>query len=515
MILCARVASRGVATGVILALYGYVAGPALAQLDSSFTVTVNGRSATVNPDGGFSIGNIPAGTGLVRVKAIGVDSAGNPLFGQSPFVQIVDQTSTFVPEIEVSVMPPVTPVAISAVLERSVLTAIGDGTGTAVTALQSDGTSTDVRQGLDGTTYMSSNTAIATVDDVGFVTAVGAGRVYITVCNEGATTVTQVDVSPGDPLTTLVGFVQLDGAPVQDATITIVGLPQQGTTDVIGRYVIDDLPTIGVPEYFIRAEAEIMGQVFLGTEAGVIPVPGGLTDAGIIALGETGGFGPAILSGMDPEDHGAGIGGAGWTMIQDALRFVVEESVIRSDPSRVVQLGGTVSNAAIAQSAVTSLGFTFQHVTGMGILTVDFMDFDAVYMPTSVADVFGGLSQQDLDLINMRGPDIIEFVNAGGGIAAFAQNLTNGFDWFPRDGLQTGAPSTSTGITLTPQGALILSPSATAVQPFHQAFFGPPNFFGLDVLAIETGGQMQPLIIGGIVFIDEQQIGGGRHIQRR
>jgi hypothetical protein len=44
------------------------------------------------------------------------------------------------------------------------------------------------------------------------------------------------------------------------------------------------------------------------------------------------------------------------------------------------------------------------------------------------------------------------------------------------------------GITVTPDGAFILSSTATAVEPFHQAFVGPAGFFGLKVLATESFG---------------------------
>ena len=316
-----------------------------------------------------------------------------------------------------------------------------------------------------------------------------------------------VVIDANDPLTTIVGFVEFeDGLPAGGAEISILGLPNETATFADGSYVLPGVPTFGVPDYTIRAETEVAGETFLGTAADVSPVPDGLTDAGVIVLGETGGFGPIIVSGMDPEDHGSSVGGAGWQMIQDIVFFVVENSALTPDPGKIAHLGGSSSVFSITQSAVTPLGYTIDHIQGTEILAVDFLNYDCVYMPTASADISGGLSQTELGYINQRGPEIIDFVNAGGGLAAFAQNLSGGFEWFPLGGLDTvnlGAGG-STGITVTKEGAFILSPSATAVEPFHQAFVGPPGFFGLDVLALESGGQQRPLIIGGLAIIEQQ-----------
>jgi hypothetical protein len=439
------------------------------------------------------------------VRVTGVSNTGiEPLFAFSAPFHIVAGQPQAVGDMVITSVPPPLPQKISLSLDSVILLA-GHTTQAHTVGVLGDGTVADVTLQANWTLYSSSNQGVVKVGPDGEVTGIGPGTAFITSTNEGATSVAKIVVTTADdPLTTIVGFVQLEnGTPVENATISVVGLPQETTSLADGSYMLVDMPTVGIPEYTIRAVAEIGGEFFLGTEAALMPVPGGLTDAGVIVLGETGGFGPVILSGMDPEDHGSGFGQQGWQMIQDILRFVVEESVIDASPDSVLQLGGSVGNLAITQSAAGPLGFTVTHATGADISTVDFLQYDALYMPTSENDVGGGLSQADLNLINQREQDIIDFINAGGGLAAFAQNLVNGYAWFPLDGLTTASPTGNT-IVLTPEGSFILSPSATSVVPFHTAFTGPAGFFGLDVLATEGDGQMLPLIIGGIVVLPTQ-----------
>ena len=438
------------------------------------------------------------------VRAVVLYGFNPPIYLYSEPFKIQQGAATVVTDWTPTLTPPPSPLHVALTIGDAII-AVGEQAQGSVEGTLGDGSIVDLTSAGSWTTYSTSSIGIATVDESGVVKATGPGTAYITATNEGATSVAKVVVTTSDdPLTTIVGFVKLeDGTLVGGATISVVGLPQETTSLADGSYALVDMPTVGIPEYTIRAVAEIKGEFFLGTEPGLQPVPGGLTDAGVIVLGETGGFGPVILSGMDPEDHGAGVGGQGWQMIQDILRFVVEESVVHASPSKILQLGGSVSNLAITQSAVGPLGFTVTHATGAAISTVDFLEFDCLYMPTSAADVSGGLTQADLNLINQREADIIAFINAGGGSAAFAQNLANGYSWFPLDGLTTSSPTGST-ITLTTEGQFILSPSATSVLPFHTAFTGPPGFFGLDVLALEGNGQMLPLIIGGIVVLPSE-----------
>ena len=163
------------------------------------TVAVAGRTADVRADGSFRISNIPAGTDLLR--ATGFGSRGNaPLYGRSPYFEIADQQTTELPDpLATSRQPPPATVAITAVPDARVLTAIGAATQVRVNARLADGTTADITARAQGTTYLSSNPEIATVDIDGRVTAVAEGTGFITAQNEGASAVARLHVSPGDP----------------------------------------------------------------------------------------------------------------------------------------------------------------------------------------------------------------------------------------------------------------------------------------------------------------------------
>ncbi len=216
----------------------------------------------------------------------------------------------------------------------------------------------------------------------------------------------------------------------------------------------------------------------------------------ILGAGAAMAQGPVILSGMDPEDHGS----AGQTMIRDIMLFVVNNSTIHPAGNKILIIGGSGSNTSLTISLATNAGLAPTHVTGAAISSVNFTLFDAVYMPTSTRDVFNGITAADVSLVNGRAADLASFVNSGGGLAAFAQNVAGGYGWFPLGTLQTVdfGSGGANGILVTPAGAAILAPSATSVQPFHTGFVGPPGFFGMDVLATESGSLRRPLILGGL-----------------
>ena len=212
--------------------------------------------------------------------------------------------------------------------------------------------------------------------------------------------------------------------------------------------------------------------------------------------------GPIILSGMDPEDHGA----AGETMISDILDNVVSGATnngAAGTGSKILMFGpagGIGASSTNASTIAAGLGYTMTVVSTVAAIGAESLaGYDAIYMPTSISDISSGLTDAQVHAINARSADIISFVNAGGGLAAFAQNVDHGYGWFPLGGLLTTnlGGGGITGLELTALGATILSPSATAVEPFLTTFDGPAGFFGLSVLADETASTNRALIIGG------------------
>jgi len=411
-----------------------LATPARSQrLDETWTVTANGQSVQADRGGNFRIANIAApdvfGVGgpgtspdflsddFIRVVAVSKTTGTTRYALSEPFQIRRGQTFT-VGQITFTTNPPVFPEALRVVASNPTLTSLGQTAQLRVTGILADGSELDLTPRSRWTVYRTSNPNIVTVDGDGLVTARGAGGVYITAVNEGATAVTRIFVLPGDPLTTVEGFVQLeDGTPVNGAAISIFALPQTSMSGPDGRFIIANVPSRATSNLTVRARATINGTNFVGTSIEVAPVPGGLTDAGVITLRQGGGqFGPIIVSGMDPEDHGA----PGRDMIRDLLRFVVENSVLHPTPSNIVMFGGSAAVGTTARSLVTGFGFTLTQVTGSGITAANLNPLttphDAIYMPTTIDEISGGLNQADLNLINARSADIVNFINRGGGL---------------------------------------------------------------------------------------------------
>ena len=121
--------------------------------------------------------------------------------------------------------PPKKPDMLMAVPDAGTLTgALGQTTQIHVTATYADKTTGDVTPATAWTTYRTSNVAVATVSNNGLVTGTGPGIAYITAANEGTTAVAQTSVVPGDPSTSVRGFLRRqDGSAAVGAVVSIAG----------------------------------------------------------------------------------------------------------------------------------------------------------------------------------------------------------------------------------------------------------------------------------------------------
>lgn len=157
--------------------------PLLAQLTDACTVSVLNRNVNVAPDGTWVLSNLPIGQGLVRARATCI-LTGLTKFGQSDLFTIPQDGSITLTPI---IFGPITPIPDSLTLTAPVtsLGTIGATTQLTVTAAYANGTTADVSAGSIGTTYTTSNPAIATVSGDGLVTVTGGGQALITAFNEG------------------------------------------------------------------------------------------------------------------------------------------------------------------------------------------------------------------------------------------------------------------------------------------------------------------------------------------
>ncbi len=267
-------------------------------IDSSFVIQVGGQSFGAIGDGTVQLPNIAAqdqhglgGPGTPPdfvsddyLRLIGISSnGGTNRYAFSEFFQIRQNQTTYITNITITTTPPRSPESLRAFPDRPTLTATGQTTQVRVTAMFADGTTDDVSPRSKWSTYRTSNPNIAHVSPDGLVTARGAGRAFITAVNEGSTTVAAVDIVPGDPLTTVRGFVQItNGVPVSGALVRVIGSAGSATTGPDGGFVIENVATaFGVPGVTVLSTN---GGWYFGQARDLAVVPGGVTDAGLVSL---------------------------------------------------------------------------------------------------------------------------------------------------------------------------------------------------------------------------------------
>jgi len=168
-------------------------------------------------------------------------------------------------------------------LGTPVLTQLGQTTQATVIGTLSDGVTTlDVTQLY--TDYTTSNAAVATVNAAGLVTAAGPGQAFIAAMTDGAVSVAAMEVSLGDPLTTVAGFVALeDGTPVAGADVSLIDQVGTAVSGADGSFSIPGAATTLGP-ISAAADGVLGGSVYSGSSESVEPVPGGVTDLGVITL---------------------------------------------------------------------------------------------------------------------------------------------------------------------------------------------------------------------------------------
>ncbi len=177
---------RGRAVALVLAaMLSLAAASVQAQpvLDDKCRASILNRISEVNANGSYRIDNIPVPVGATRVRII-CEQNGVTYRGQSAFKRLIPNTYTSFGPISFADDDPI-PVAITITSTATVLTPQAFGAQLVTTGVLVDGTQADFTLSESGTSYLSSNTAIATVSQNGFVTAISSGNVLITATNEG------------------------------------------------------------------------------------------------------------------------------------------------------------------------------------------------------------------------------------------------------------------------------------------------------------------------------------------
>ena len=278
--------------------------PTSPTIDSTYILRVGGQ--TVRPDGGsFVIPNISApdqfgegGPGSVAdfvsdqfVRLVGISTAGTrPQYVHSAPFRIRQQQAYLITNLDLTFTdtPIPSPEALTITAPRRTMTAIGQTVPLTVTSKQLGGGTLDVTASSQWTTYRTSNVKIVNVNAEGVCTAVGPGSVFITATNEGVSSVFQMDVSIGDPLTTVMGtVVGPGGAPAAGVSVTVSvdagGFSSTTLTNAAGLFSVPCVPTLdgGLCLSGYRTGG---GQTAYFIAGGITPVPGGVTATGTHTL---------------------------------------------------------------------------------------------------------------------------------------------------------------------------------------------------------------------------------------
>jgi hypothetical protein len=167
--------------------------PAKPILGAGCFVSALNRTAPVQADGSWVLPNVPTNVGPVRVRATCPVAGGGLLSGQSAFVTVPTNGVLRVASIDFASPQPV-PATLRLTAPITALAAPGQTAQLTAAVTYPDGTTADVSAAAAGTSYRSSNPAIASVDAGGLVTAHASGVALLSAVNEGALGAVQVQV---------------------------------------------------------------------------------------------------------------------------------------------------------------------------------------------------------------------------------------------------------------------------------------------------------------------------------
>lgn len=220
------------------------------------------------------------------------------------------------------------------------------------------------------------------------------------------------------------------------------------------------------------------------------------------ALASAQGF--VVVSGDDADDSGHCQGTRCGGLYPRIFNIALEQS--RSGGQGIVAVGVNSSNALSAFNGWNNPsnggpGAPVTHLrTVSEITSVDFNQFAVIYIASVSNHTSGGLTSTQVAALNARQPDIAEFVNERGGslIALTQANRSGGWGFLP---VPLETRNTSFTDATPTESLALLSPNTTRSNLshccFHNVFTGPPEFSGLEVLAVRTNTN-DAVMLGGL-----------------
>jgi hypothetical protein len=222
--------------------------------------------------------------------------------------------------------------------------------------------------------------------------------------------------------------------------------------------------------------------------------------------------GAVIIDGGDRDDHGSldvgpdGFPGTaddvnrdGWLFIEQMMNFAMGGN-LNNAANDVIAIGITAGGARNGfEAAANKLGFNFVYANGPAITSAVFTDYKLMYIPSTVNNTSGGISQGDNDLLAARKDDVKDFVNNGGSLVALTQeSALVAYPWlelplpFEINGFGTGGISNPLRKTQAAidAGLTISDVELSRGDPYHNEFTGPLlplAFNGLKPFVLDDG----------------------------
>ena len=175
--------SVGSLVGVLLALEGDVCAQRVPSSFETCTVQVLNQTVKVRADGQWTLPNIPSNGGQVRAR-LNCQSFLGVVAGQSPFFVIKRNRMNAIASIPVGDTD-TGPTRLTIAATLAELTVKGQVLSLAVTGTYPGGAVKDVSSKAAGTSYLSTNPAVLSVDEAGTVTAHKSGTAVVTAWNQG------------------------------------------------------------------------------------------------------------------------------------------------------------------------------------------------------------------------------------------------------------------------------------------------------------------------------------------
>jgi len=230
--------------------------------------------------------------------------------------------------------------------------------------------------------------------------------------------------------------------------------------------------------------------MLLSAAALVLLVPRGVRAGGV------------FVTGHDPDFHAVQGGNPSGAqhIIQDSLNYVTNNQV-----NSILLVTDRVNPGAgysDPELGLTASGYTFDvadnGAAGGAVLDLSTVNFSS-YSAVVVASDFGGwLRQSELDILNSRKTDLLNYVNGGGGLVAFAESgppsglaSTGLFGFLPFLATSATLNQTEVGNQVTPFGATLgLTDADVDGNASHNIF---TSTGGLNVVDRDSNGEILSL----------------------